>query len=138
MAEGDPLKPERTSYRLTGEGEKEFQTLLRSSWWRVVQPAVPLIPALCLMPFLPRDELIAALGSRIAQLEGRLDEIGFIRAGIQDGATGEDGRIPEHVREIADFSTAQVKAEITWARELVKRLKAGAYTLGDEWSHIQV
>ena len=28
-------RPERTTYVLTGEGEKEFQLLLRESWWTV-------------------------------------------------------------------------------------------------------
>ena len=128
----DPDKPERTSYLITGEGEKEFQNLLRGAWWRVLQPAEPLIPALCLMPFMPRDELVAALQSRLAQLTSSLDEARFIRASIQDGATGEDGGIPEHVREIVDFITARTKAEVGWTRDLVKRLKAGTYTFAGE------
>ena len=128
----DPDKPERTSYQLTGEGEKEFQNLLRGAWWRVVQPTEPLIPALCLMPFMPRDELVAALQSRLAQLTSSLDEARFLRATIQDGATGEDGAIPEHVREIVDFITARTKAEVSWTRELVKRLKDGAYSFAGE------
>jgi DNA-binding PadR family transcriptional regulator len=128
----DADKPERTSYRLTGEGEKEFQNLLRAAWWRVAHPAEPLVPALCLMPFMPRDELVAALQSRLAQLTSSLDEARFLRATIQDGSTGEDGGIPEHVREIVDFVTARNKAEISWTRELVKRLKDGAYTFAGE------
>lgn len=131
-AQGDPAKPERTSYVLTGEGEKEFQTLLRAAWWRVVQPTEPLIPALVLLPFLPREELIAAAQSRVAQLAARLDELRFLRAGIQDGATGKDGGIPEHVREIVDFVTARTKAELSWSRELVQRVKGGAYQFAGE------
>src|SRR5450755_3077289 len=52
-------RPERTSYVMTAEGEKEFQLLLRQSWWTVTTGAEPLAAALCLMPFMPRDELIA-------------------------------------------------------------------------------
>ena len=129
---GDPDKPERTSYLLTGEGEKEFQTLLRAAWWRVVQPAEPLVPALCLMPFLPRDELVAALQSRVAQLQAALEESRFVRATIQDGATGADGGVPEHVREIIDFVTARTRAELTWTRELVRRVRDGAYQFAGE------
>jgi DNA-binding PadR family transcriptional regulator len=128
----DPDRPERTSYRLTGEGEKEFQNLLRGAWWRLEQPAEPLVPALCLMPFMSREELVAALQSRLAQLGASLDEARFLRATIQDGATGEDGGVPEHVREIVDFITARTKAEVGWTRDLVKRLKAGAYTFVGE------
>ena len=129
---GDPEKPDRTSYVITGEGEKEFQNLLRSAWWRVQQPAEPLIPALCLMPFMTRDELVAALQSRLAQLTANLDEGRFLRATITDGATGEDGGIPEHVREIIDFVTARTKAEVTWTKDLVRRLKGGAYTFAGD------
>ena len=129
---GDPAKPERTTYVLTGEGEKEFQTLLRAAWWRVVAPAEPLIPALCLMPFLPREELVAALQSRVAQLTASLEEWRFTRATIQDGATGEDGGVPEHVREIVDFVSSRTKAELAWTRELIRRLRAGAYAFSGE------
>jgi DNA-binding PadR family transcriptional regulator len=129
---GDSDRPERTSYVLTGEGEKEFQTLLRGAWWRVVQPAEPLVPALCLMPFLPRDELLAALQARIAQLQAAMEEGRFVRATIQDGATGEDGGIPEHVREIVDFVAARTRAELTWTRELVRRVRGGAYEFAGE------
>jgi DNA-binding PadR family transcriptional regulator len=129
---GDAAKPERTSYVLTGEGEKEFQTLLRASWWRVVQPAEPLVPALCLMPFLPRDELVAALQARVAQLQASLEEGRFVRAAIQDGATGADGGIPEHVREIVDFVSARTRAELSWTRELARRVSGGAYQFAGE------
>ncbi|MDP9181802.1 MAG: PadR family transcriptional regulator [Actinomycetota bacterium] len=131
-AAGDADKPDRTSYLLTGEGEKEFQALLRAAWWRVVQPTEPLVPGLCLLPFLPREELVAALQSRIAQLTASLDEARFIRAGIQDGATGQEGGVPEHVREIVDFVTARAKGELTWTKELLKRVRAGAYTFSGE------
>jgi DNA-binding PadR family transcriptional regulator len=129
---GDADKPDRTSYVLTAEGEKEFQALLRAAWWRVVQPIEPLVPALCLLPFLPREELVAALQSRVAQLTASLDEARFVRAGIQDGATGEEGGIPEHVREIVDLVTARTKGELTWSKELLKRVRDGAYTLAGE------
>jgi DNA-binding PadR family transcriptional regulator len=128
----DPEKPERTSYRITGEGEKEFQNLLRGAWWRVVRPAEPLVPALCLMPFLPREELIAALRSRLAQLTAALDEARFLRGTIQDGAVGDDGGIPEHVREIVDFLSARTKAEVGWTRQLLTRLRDGHYTFAGD------
>jgi DNA-binding PadR family transcriptional regulator len=129
---GDAEKPERTSYVLTGEGEKEFQTLLRAAWWRVVQPAEPLVPALTLMPFLPREELLAALQSRVTQLQAALEEGRFVRATIQDGATGAEGGVPEHVREIVDFVAARTRAELTWTKELVRRLRDGAYQFAGE------
>ncbi len=125
-------RPERTSYVLTGEGEKEFQLLLRETWWTVQQTAEPLVPALCLMLFLPRDELVRALAGRVARLESELDQTSWIRGTIRDGATGADGSVPEHVREILDFTAAKTRAELDWTRGFVKRLRAGAYTFAGE------
>ncbi len=126
--EGGDTRPERTTYVITGEGEKEFQILLRNAWWTVSNPAEPLIPALTLMPFVAREELVRALQARIGQLEGRLEAIAFQHAAIRDGATGADGDIPEHVREVLDFLTTKIRAELTWTRQFQKRLRDGRYT----------
>ncbi len=124
--------PPKRNYQITGEGEKAFATELRTVWWRVERAAEPLIPALCLMPFMPRAELIAALDARIHQLTAELEQLRFGRADIADGSTGADGGIPEHVREIIDFASARVDAEITWTRGLMRRLVAGEYWFADE------
>jgi DNA-binding PadR family transcriptional regulator len=131
--ESEDSRPERTSYVLTGEGEKEFQLLLRQSWWNVDSPAEPLIPALSMMLFMQRDELIGALQARVSQLSAHLRGMAFTRDGIRDGATGADGAIPEHVREVLDFMTARARSELDWTRGLMKRLREGAYRFADEW-----
>lgn len=130
--ESDDHRPERTTYVLTGEGEKEFQLLLRESWWTVSPPKEPLIPALCLMLHLPREELIRALQARVGALEGQLDAISFQRAAIRDGATGAQGDVPEHVREIMDYMSARTRAELDWSRGLQRRLREGAYRFSGE------
>jgi DNA-binding PadR family transcriptional regulator len=130
--EGDDGRPERTTYLLTGEGEKEFHLLLRETWWTLREPAEPLVPALCLMPFLPRAELVRALQARIGALSGQLDALSFQRATIRDGATGRDGAIPEHVREILDFFAVRMRGELEWTRELQRRLRDGAYSFSGE------
>jgi DNA-binding PadR family transcriptional regulator len=130
--ESDDRRPERTTYVLTGEGEKEFHLMLREAWWSVTSPAEPLIPAMSLMMLMPRDELVRALQARIGVLEGSLDANAFQRATIQDGATGADGAIPEHVREIMDFLAARTRAELDWARGFQRRLRDGAYRFAGE------
>ena len=130
--ESEDSRPERTSYVLTEEGEKEFQFLLRQSWWRLDLPAEPLIPALTMMMFMGRDELIGALGSRIEALGSQLKSLAFTRETIRDGATGAEGGIPEHVREIIDFMTARAKSEQDWTKALQRRLRGGAYTFANE------
>jgi len=129
---GEANKPLKRAYRITPEGEKVFAAELRAAWWRVERAADPLIPALCLMPFMPRTELIAALGARVHQLTAEGDQLRFQRAAIPDGATGAEGGVPEHVREILDFATARVDAEIAWSRGLIGRLVAGEYWFADE------
>jgi DNA-binding PadR family transcriptional regulator len=130
--EGGDNRPERTMYVITGEGEKEFQVLLRETWWTVRNATEPLIPALCLMPFLPRDELIGALQARLGTLRGQLDSMSFFRRTVRDGATGADGEVPEHVREIIDFVMTKQRAEIDWTRAFVKRLQEGKYAFVGE------
>lgn len=124
---GGDGRPEKTTYVVTGEGEKEFQLLLREAWWTVSSPAEPLIPALCLFGALPRDELISALGARMGKLEADLQSLSFKRSLIPDGADPSIGEVPEHVREILDFIGARTRAELDWARGFQRRLRAGAY-----------
>jgi DNA-binding PadR family transcriptional regulator len=121
--ESEDARPERTTYVITGEGEKEFFLLLRQAWWTVTSSTEPLIPGLCLMPFMPREELVGALQARLGQLEGQLSE---------DGATGAEGEIPEHVREIMDFMASRTKSEAEWARALQKRVRDGSYHFAGE------
>jgi DNA-binding PadR family transcriptional regulator len=130
--EGGDARPERTTYVLTGEGEKEFQLLLRAAWWTVSGAKEPFVPALSLMPFLPREELARAIEARIAAHESALAAIAFQRATIRDGATGAEGGIPEHVREIMDFLAAKTRAELEWARTFRRRLADGAYRFTGE------
>ncbi len=130
--ESGESRPERTMYVITGEGEKEFQVLLRETWWSVRPSAEPLIPALCLMLWLPRDELTAALQARLGTLRGQQDSLAFFARTIRDGATGADGEVPEHVREILDFVMSKQRAEIDWTRGLMKRLQDGKYRFVDE------
>jgi DNA-binding PadR family transcriptional regulator len=135
--ESDERRPDRTTYVITGEGEKEFELLLRSAWWTVKSPAEPLIPALTMMPFLARDEMLEVLNARAAQLESEIVGLSFQRQGIKDGATGADGAIPEHVREILDFLSARKRGELEWTKQLQGRIKDGAYRFEAEWEDSQ-
>ena len=130
--DSDESRPERTRYVVTAEGEKEFQLLLREAWWTVRAPTEPLIPALTLMIFLPRHELIRALQARINHLEAAAESLAFVRGSIREGATGEDGAIPDHVREILDFVMARSRADVEWSRGFQRRLRDGAYRFEGE------
>lgn len=125
-------RPERTRYVLTAEGNKQFVAMLRHAWWNVGRTVDPLVPALCLMSFMPRDELVASLRARLGQLDAQVQEMAFMRALIRDGATGAEGEIPEHVRELADFATSRIRADIEWTTQFVARLESGAYWFDGE------
>jgi DNA-binding PadR family transcriptional regulator len=117
-------RPERTQYSLTADGEKEYQTLLRATWWKVAPPLDELMPALCFMPSLSTAELTAALEHRITALEGALKHLEFSRKEIHPPET------PEHVKELYDRMHAILNAEIPWARTLIGRLGRGTYEVG--------
>ncbi len=117
-------RPERTQYSLTADGEREYQALLRATWWRVLPPLDDLMPALCFMPTLRQEELVAALEHRITALEGAVKHLEFSRKEIKPPET------PEHVKELYDRMRAQLSAEIPWARTLIGRLKDGVYQVG--------
>jgi hypothetical protein len=40
---------------------------------------------------------------------------------------------PNHVSEVFRLSEARLRGEADWARELIERLRAGAYTMVDEY-----
>ncbi len=117
-------RPERTQYSLTADGEKEYQALLRATWWRVLPPIDDLMPALCFMPTLGQEELVAALEHRITALEGAIKHLEFSRKEIKPPDP------PEHVKELYDRMRAQLAAEIPWARTLIQRLTDGVYEVG--------
>jgi hypothetical protein len=119
-------------YSLTTEGLQEFQNLLRGAWWRVSQPAEPLIPAICLMPYLPRAELLAALRTRSRQIAAGLEELKQTRNRIAAQVLEGDSEVPAHVLEIIDFLAARSKGEQIWARQLIRRVKNGEYELIDD------
>jgi DNA-binding PadR family transcriptional regulator len=116
-------RPARTSYQLTDDGDGEFSRMLRETFWRVTGRPEDLMAALCFLPFLSREEAIAAL-------ESRLNQINDVTRGMSFWSP--EAYKPEHVREVFLLSGAQIRAEADWARELIERLRSGAYQMSDE------
>jgi DNA-binding PadR family transcriptional regulator len=115
-------RPERTTFQLTDEGDKEFHSLLRKTWWAVEAPLDPLMPGVCFLPALPKDELISALEHRKQQVEGQLKHLAFVAAEIPDSPT-----TPNHVMELLRLSSARLGAETAWADALIAALRRGDY-----------
>jgi len=115
-------RPERTSYRITSVGEDEFRARLREEWWTVRPPIDPLMAAVSFLGFVARDEAIAALEHRMAQIRGMVRHAEFAIESV-DGIES-----PYHVREMMRLMNARTVAEIGWAQEFIERLRNREYT----------
>ncbi|ADB35308.1 transcriptional regulator, PadR-like family [Kribbella flavida DSM 17836] len=128
LEEGAGHKPGRTSYKLTADGEKEYFALLRQALW-TVEGFRPdrMQAALSFLWSLRRDEVVAALESRITQLEQRAKAQPFNeRQILQDPGT------PNHVLEMLRISDARDRGELEWTRAFRDRVLAGDYGFAGE------
>lgn len=116
-------RPARTTYRLTGDGESEFFVVLRNDLWgvRSFEPA-DLMAAWSFAWALKRDEVIAALEHRMEQIAGAARANEFAIEDLLRSPTTPD-TVAEHYR----MTQARLDGEARWARELVERLRDGAY-----------
>lgn len=118
----------RTSYKLTAEGESEYFTLLRKALWSVdgFRPD-QMQAALSFLWSLRRDEVLAALESRIVQLEQLAKAAPFVERQIT-----EDAGTPDHVLEMVRISSARDGGELEWTRSFHQRVTEGAYSFAGE------
>jgi DNA-binding PadR family transcriptional regulator len=115
---GDPV-----AYRLTPDGEVEFQRLL-SQALREPEPGDPsrLLGGLCFFTTLPRDEVREALRARDLVLEATV-------SGMQSAVRGiETSRMaPASTVEMFHAIGAWVAGERAWVRGICERIDAGHY-----------
>lgn len=116
-------RPERTTYQVTAEGDQEFYLLLRATFWQLNRRADELIAALCFLPWLTRDEAIAALRARITQAGTYVESMEY---------WDPEQYKPDHIREVFTLSETRLKAESDWAARLIEKLQAGEYVLAGE------
>lgn len=116
-------RPARTSYRLTEDGDAMFAVLLREAFWKVTGRPADLMAGLCFLPYLGRDEAIAALESRINQINDALRSVSF---------WSPEAYKPAHVSEVFRLSESRLRGEADWARELIERLRSGAYEMAGD------
>lgn len=120
--------PARTSYRLTDDGEAEFVQLLREALWTVDanDPGL-LMTAVSFMRSLSREEVLAALEHRIAQIETSHRSLEFSISSVLD----HPGK-PRHVAELFYLNDARLQGELEWTRALAERLRQGDYAFAGE------
>jgi DNA-binding PadR family transcriptional regulator len=124
-----PGGPDRTAYRLTPDGETEFQVLLAKYLAESddsAQGSYRLAAAVTFLPALPRARALSLLHHRLTQLGGQ-------RASARDLLeNGRDWGQPEHVGELYRLWLAAMDAQDGWLRDLVARLESGGYVMADD------
>jgi DNA-binding PadR family transcriptional regulator len=116
-------RPARTTYRLTADGDQEFMMLLRNALWNVSthEPA-DLMAGWSFAWALKREEVIAALEHRLEQISASARSSEFAIESIHTTLQTPD-TVAEHFR----LTQARLDGEARWAREVIKRLRAGEY-----------
>jgi len=124
----EEVEGERTAYQLTVDGELEYQVLLREALW-TVDPHDPsrLLAGMSFALSLSREEVIAALESRVAQIEAAAKATPFTIESFRG-----DPNKPAHVAEHLLLTDARMRGEAEWARAVVERLREGEYTFDNE------
>ncbi len=114
----------KTMYRLTVDGEQEFQRLVRVGLWEL-HPYEPgwLLAGMAMWGVLSREEVLAALEARAGLLTARISATRFGASELPMNAAGT----PDHIVEAFLVHEGQLRAELTWVGEVSMRLRAGAY-----------
>ncbi|TNC29527.1 PadR family transcriptional regulator [Amycolatopsis alkalitolerans] len=118
--------PERTAYRLTGEGETQFHVLLTQALSEAERDGAEMAAAITFMTALPRKRVIGLLQHRMFKLEAdqRSAELLF----EESTNWGQ----PPHVRELFRIWQLHSETSLKWLRELIERLEAGEYVMADD------
>jgi DNA-binding PadR family transcriptional regulator len=121
--------PDRTAYRLTHDGETEFQLLLAKYLAEdegTAQSGYQLAAAVTFLPALPRAKALSLLKHRLTQVDGQ-------RATAQDLLTNGTGwGQPEHVEELYRLWLAGIDGQEEWLRGVIERLESGRYSMADD------
>lgn len=119
--------PDRTEYRLTEDGETEFQVLLSQALSSPSGTTSPeMSAAITFMTVLPRARVISLLQHQLVRLEG--DQRSAKLLSEQSQGWGQ----PAHVYELYRLWEMDAEAALNWLRELIGRLEAGEYDMADD------
>jgi DNA-binding PadR family transcriptional regulator len=113
-------RPERTTYRLTADGRREFVRWLRQRIATPQQEPSEFMGSISFLVHLTPDDAAARLESRAEALD----------AHIQALTTGFE-RVSVHVARIhlieTEYQIAMHKAELEWVRERISELRSGTF-----------
>ncbi|WP_033288172.1 PadR family transcriptional regulator [Amycolatopsis jejuensis] len=118
--------PDRVAYRLTPEGEQEFQILLAKGLSDPNAGNPELCAAVSLMPALPRKYAIGLLRQQLIHFEAEER-----RSQLSLEETDDWGK-PPHVSELFRLWGGIASASREWLTGLIGRLEAGEYVMADD------
>jgi DNA-binding PadR family transcriptional regulator len=111
-------RPARTRYRMTKDGEAEYQALLRKYWWEYQEPIDPFLAAFSFLPSMPRAEAAGALRARARLLEGWA-------ATYRDNGEDWAAHKPPHVGWQFELTMLRCEVEARWCHDIATRIEAG-------------
>lgn len=114
---------EPVAYRLTADGENEFQRLLAAALRRP-DPGDPalLLAGLCFMPVLSRAEVREALRARALVLEAQISSVHARTRSLEQSRLA-----PASTAELSNVIGHWLDGELRWVREVCGRIDAGSY-----------
>lgn len=112
-------RPERTVYRITGEGEAELATRLRTMLEHPAPDTTVMVAALSLVGCLPASDVERSLEARAASLEGDVAAADAALEGLQNGG------LPRLLLLETEYARAIHAAELSWLRGLLADLRTG-------------
>jgi DNA-binding PadR family transcriptional regulator len=121
--------PDRVAYRLTGEGEQEYQVLLAKALSDPELDHPELSAAISLMTTLPRQRVINLLRHRLVNLEAEERRAKLMLEELKESV---GLGTPEHVGELFRLWGAISATSLTWLEGLIARLEAGEYVMADD------
>ncbi|MFF2552065.1 PadR family transcriptional regulator [Nocardia sp. NPDC058058] len=132
-------RPERTTYRLTPEGEKQFGEMLRDALFDADQLKHPYFATVALFPHAPKQDVIAALRSRILKFEAALVFLEREEERILAGSGKPEEAEPYHVADAIRLSADHTRADLEWSRRTLARIERGELDVwtdgkGGSWS----
>ncbi|MFI6169979.1 PadR family transcriptional regulator [Nocardia sp. NPDC051052] len=112
-------RPERTTYRITERG----RTALRTRVAEILRSPSPEYPVfdigLAEAHNLPKADVLALLGERLAQLEGQLAEVGMLIG------WAAERKVPRRYVVVLPYRQAVLGAEVRWLTDFLAELAGG-------------
>jgi DNA-binding PadR family transcriptional regulator len=118
----------KSVYRLTPDGETEFERLVRQAIWELHPWDPAVLPAgVSFWAVLTREEVLNALEARRTQIAAWLSANGYAEDGVRRNPT-----TPEHVVEHFKLASARMRGELEWTEQVASRVKDGEYAFRGE------